>query len=68
MAAKTDARFTFAITITLFVALMLGGLIVGTAVWPKAHAAPASSGIEITALMSNVDMAKLPVHDTADLF
>jgi hypothetical protein len=46
----------------------LGGLIVGTAVWPKAQAAPASSGIEITTLMSNVDMAKLPATEIADLF
>jgi hypothetical protein len=68
MAAKTDACITFAITIGLFVALILGGLIVGNAVWPKAHAATASPGIEITSLMSNVDAAKLPATEIADLF
>jgi hypothetical protein len=68
MTTHTDARFTFAITIAVFVGLILGGLIIGTAVWPKANAAPASSGIEITALMSNVDAANLPATEIADLF
>ena len=67
----TDARstrYTFAITIALFVALILGGLIVGTAVWPKANAAPANSNIEVTVLMSNMDVANLPATEIADLF
>jgi hypothetical protein len=56
MITRAEARFTcltFAITVALFVALILGGLIVGTAVWPKANAAPATSGNEIAALMSD---------------
>jgi hypothetical protein len=68
MTTRTDARFTLAITITLFVALTLGGLVVDTAVWPKAHAAPASPGIEITSLMSKVDAATLSATEIADLF
>ena len=71
MTTHTEARhirFTFAITVAVFVALILGGLIVGTAVWPKANAAPASPGIEVTVLMSNMDVAKLPVTEAADLF
>jgi len=67
-AEARSTRFTFAITVTVFVALILGGLIVGTAVWPRAHAAIAVSGIEITTLMSNVDAAKLPTTEIADLF
>ena len=46
----------------------MGGLIVGIKGLPKAAAAPASSGIEITALMSSVDAAKLPATEIADLF
>ena len=71
MTTHTEARFTrftFAITVALFVALILGGLIVGTAVWRKANAAPASAGVEIAVLMSNVDAAKLPATEIADLF
>jgi hypothetical protein len=71
MSTHTDARstrYTFAITVAVFVALIPGGLIVGTATWPKVHAATASPGIEITSLMSNMDAASLPVHDIADLF
>ena len=61
-------RYTFTITVAVFAALILGGLIVGTAVWPKANAAPASPGIEITVLMSNVGVAKLPITEIADFF
>jgi len=61
-------RYAFALTVALCGAATLGGLIVGGKVWPKAAAAPASSGIEITALMSNVDAAKLPATEIADLF
>jgi hypothetical protein len=67
-AEASYTRFTFAITVAVFVALILGGLIVGNAVWPKARAATASPGIEITSLMSNVGAAKLPVTEIADLF
>jgi len=62
------AVYTFAITVAVFVALILGGLIIGTAVWPKANAATPVSGIEITTLMSNVDAAKLPATEITDLF
>ena len=63
-----STRFTFAITIAVFAALILGGLIIGTAVWPKAHAAKAVPGIEISALMSKLDAAKLPRTEIAYLF
>jgi hypothetical protein len=48
----------------------LGGGIVGTMMWPKQHAvaAPANSTIEITALISTVDVASLPMTQVADLF
>jgi hypothetical protein len=68
MTTHTEARstrFTFAITVAVFVALILGGLIVGTAVWPKARAASAVPGIEISTLMSRVDAAKLPATEIA---
>ena len=56
MTTYTEARRTrrtFAITVAVCIAL-LGGLIIGTAMWPKAHAASAGSEIEITApLISN---------------
>jgi len=54
----------------LYGALALGGGIVGTTMWPKQHAvaAPANSTIEITALMSTVDVASLPMTQVADLF
>jgi len=61
-------RYAFALTATLCGAAALGGLFVGSKPLPKAAAAPASSGIEITALMSSVDAAKLPATEIADLF
>jgi hypothetical protein len=50
--------------------LVLGGAIVGTAMWPKQHAvaAPENPTIHITALMSTVDVASLPMTEVADLF
>ena len=71
MTTHTEARstrFTFAITVTVFIALILGGLVIGTVMWPKAHAATAVAGMEITALMSGVDAARLPATEIANLF
>jgi hypothetical protein len=68
MTTHTHALPIFAITVAVFVALILGGVIIGTAAWPKANAATAGSGIEITTLMSNVDAAKLPATEITDLF
>jgi len=36
--------------------------------WPKAHAAPATSRIDSASLMTNVETAKLPATEIADLF
>jgi hypothetical protein len=61
-------RYTFAITVTLCGALAVSGLIIGSTLWPRAAAATAVPGIEITSLMSNVDAAKLPATEISDLF
>ena len=71
MTAHTEARLTryaFALTVALYGAGAVGGLMVGSALWPKATAATATPGIEITALMSKVDAANLPATEIADLF
>jgi hypothetical protein len=61
-------RYTFALAVTMVAALILGGLAVGSSMWPRAAAATASPGIDIAALMSNTDAAKLPTLEIADLF
>jgi hypothetical protein len=71
MTAHPNLRLTrCTITLVLSGALVLGGAIVGTAMWPNQHAAaaPANSSMQITALMSTVDVASLPMTEIADLF
>jgi hypothetical protein len=46
----------------------VGGMIIGSMLWPRPATATAVPGIEITALMSSVDTANLPATEIADLF
>jgi hypothetical protein len=46
MTRRTDVRYIFAITIALYAVLTLGGLLIGSMVWPNANAAPASRAIQ----------------------
>jgi hypothetical protein len=49
--------------------LAMWGTLFASSMWSKqAAATTASPGIEITALMSNVDATNLPVTEIADLF
>jgi len=41
---------------------------VGSAMWPRAAAAPASPGIDIMALTSTVKVASLPTTEVAEPF
>jgi hypothetical protein len=71
MTTHAEARLTrypFAIVVALFGALILGGLVVGSMVWPRPAVATATPSIDIAALMSNVDASKLPATEIADLF
>jgi len=71
MTTQTESRLTryaFALTVALYGAGAVGGLMVGSAMWPKATAAIAIPSIDIAALMSNVDGSKLPATEIADLF
>ena len=66
MTTHTQSLSIFVITVAVFVGLILGGVIIGTAVWPRANAATRVSGIDVTAIMSNVDVAKLPATELPD--
>jgi hypothetical protein len=66
-AAMTKSRLTCC-AIAL-VSLATCGTLFATSIWSKkAAATTATSGIEVTALMSNVDAANLPATEIADLF
>jgi hypothetical protein len=68
MTAHTESRrtfYAFTVAVALFAALILVGLIIGTAMWPRTAAATTGPGIEIKALMSNVAAAKLPATEIA---
>jgi hypothetical protein len=71
MTTQSEIRFTrhtFTTTVVVLGALAVGGLIIGNMLWPRPAAATAVPGIEITALMSSVDAANLPVTEIVDRF
>jgi hypothetical protein len=73
MTAHTEfrsARYAFALAVALFGALVVGGPILGSTIWPRGAAAATttSSRIDVDALMSKVDTAEMPALEIADLF
>ena len=65
-----SARYAFALAVGLFGALAVGGPILGSTIWPRGAVAATTTGsrIDVEALMSKVNTAKMPALEIADLF